>query len=119
MAVWIWEAPLTPLRRGDIPMEIDHAGNVLPTPANDLLACGILLDSRDKPIVESLQVLAAFHWHSFLMICPLAVLLHLQIKFQQADFVSYVSSNLSLTWYLLKVSFMVAPAATKRLYHTS
>jgi len=57
-------------------MEIYHAGNVLPAPANDQFACVILLDSSDKPIVESLQVLAAFHWHSFLMICLLAVLLH-------------------------------------------
>ncbi len=91
-------------------MEIDHAGNVLPAPANDLFAC-------DKPIVESLQVLAAFHWHNFLMICLPAVLLHLQIDFQQADSVLCLSSDLSLTWYLLKVSLMVAPAATKRLYH--
>ncbi len=100
-------------------MEIDHAGNVLPAPANDLFARVILLDPSDKPIVESLQVLAAFHWHGFLMIRLPAVLLHLQIKIQQADFVLCMSSDLSLTWYLLKVSFMVAPAATKRLYHIS
>jgi len=100
-------------------MEIDHAGNVLPAPANHLFACVVLLDSGDKPIIESLQVLAAFHWHSFLVICLLAVLLHLQIKIQQADFVLCMSSDLSLTWYLLRVSCMVAPAAKTRLYHIS
>ena len=100
-------------------MEIDHAGNVLPAPANHLFACVILLNSSDKPIVESLQVLAAFHWHSFSMIFLPAVLLHLQIDFQQADSVLCLSSDLSLTWYLLKVSFMAAPAAETRLYHIS
>ena len=98
-------------------MEIDHAGNVLPAPANHLFACVVLLDSGDKPIIESLQVLAAFHWHSFSMVRLPAVFLFLQIENQQADFVLCMSSDLSLTWYLLKVSFMVAPAATKRLYH--
>ena len=89
MAVWILEAPLAPLFRGDIPMELDHAGNVLPALANDLFARVILLDSSDQRIVESLQVLAAFHWHSFSMICLLAVLLHSQIEIQQADSALY------------------------------
>ena len=119
MAVWIWKAPFAPLFWCDIPMEIDHTGNVLPASADLLFACGVLFDSNHKPIIESLQILAALHWYSFLMICLLAVLLHLQIKSQQADFAWYMSSDLSLTWYLFKVSMMLAPAATMHLCHIS
>ena len=75
VAVWIWEATFTPLLGCDVPMKIDHAGNVLPASANNLSTCVILLDSDHKPVIEGLQLLAAFDWHSIQVVCLPTVLL--------------------------------------------
>ena len=56
-------------------MEVYHGGNVLPASANHSCACCILANTDHKPVIEGLQLLAARHWYSILVVLLLAVLL--------------------------------------------
>ncbi len=61
-------------------MEVNHGSNMLPASANHSFTCGVLPDSDHKPVIESLQLLAACHWHSILMIFLPTIFLHLQTE---------------------------------------